>query len=66
MRTTEGVYCAWLVCVCVCVCVCVRMGVCVHACVRVYPVACFPRALFGVAGQVQELPTFDTHMCVDR
>jgi len=29
-----------------------------------HPFACF--ALFGVAGQVQELPAFDTHMCVDR
>jgi len=31
-----------------------------------HPVACFPRALFGVVGQVQELSTFDTHMCVDK
>jgi len=31
-----------------------------------YPVACFPTGLFGVVGQVQELPTFDTNMCVHR
>ena len=31
-----------------------------------YPVACFPTGLFGVVGQVQELPTFDTNMRVHR
>jgi len=29
-----------------------------------HPVACFLKALVGVIGQVQELTTFDTHMCV--